>query len=82
MDVWGLVKKVTVKHLAIYLGAAFVADRIIMYVGDLWVDTQTTERGILSSLSLVWDIGYWIEISMMVAFLWLIVRVFVEIRQG
>ena len=53
-----------------------------MYVGDLWVDTQTTERGILSSLSLVWDIGYWIEISMMVAFLWLIVRVFVEIRQG
>ncbi|MEK7601740.1 MAG: hypothetical protein AAB480_04385 [Patescibacteria group bacterium] len=73
MDAWALVKRVTVKHLAVYLVVAFAIDHALLYLA---------ERMSMFPLFLAWDIGYWIEISMVVGFFWLIVRVFVEIRQG
>lgn len=82
MDAWALVKNIRVKHLAIYLVAAFVLDKTLVYVGDLWVSTFTTESGILWSIHAVDAIGSLLELSMIVAFFWLIMRVFVEIRQG
>jgi hypothetical protein len=67
MDTWALARNVRVKHLALYLVVAFVIDHFLAYTdGPL----------------LLWDIGRAIEISIIVAFGWLIVRLFVEIRQG
>ena len=82
MDALALAKKIQVKHLAMYLVAAFALDRVLVYVEDLWVGTFTSESGILWSIHIVESIGSLLEISMILAFAWLIVRMFVEIRQG
>ncbi|MSU74592.1 hypothetical protein EXS57_02325 [Candidatus Kaiserbacteria bacterium] len=73
MNVWGLVKKVTVKYLAIYIGVAVVVDRLILYLAET--------LGVLP-LFPVWDASTLIETTIGIAVVWFFIRIFVEIRQG
>lgn len=59
VDTWALAKGIRAKHLAAYLVAAFIVDHVLAYVDGPLV---------------LWEVGRWLEISMILALAWLIVR--------
>ena len=73
-------KEIRVKHLAIYIVSAFVFNRILYWFQDVWIGSQTTESGILFAYNVTDTVGYWVDVTLLVALLWFIVRAVAEIR--
>lgn len=72
-------KNISSKYLVIYLISAFVFNKLLsLWLGDWIINLFSTEHSILFAFNVVEIVGKTIEISMVIVFIWLIVRIFTK----